>query len=111
MWSDQDGLEHRVPVVCGLGQSNLVNVQFACGRRFRVLNVVDDVTLECSAKQPIKLLNRPVGFAGKRLLTLRQKMLREYHDAPLRAASCALKLPSGNQSSRPLLITVIKSGM
>lgn len=55
MWSDQDGLEHRVPVVCGLGQSNLVNVQFACGRRFRVLNVVEDVTLECSAKQPIKL--------------------------------------------------------
>ena len=111
MWSDQDGLEHRVLVVCGLGQSDLVNVQFACGRRFRVLKVVEDVTLECSAKQPIKLLNRPVGFTGKRLMTLRQKMLRGYRDATSSSGLMRAKLPSGNQSSRPLLITVIKSGM
>jgi transposase InsO family protein len=31
---------------------DLVHDQFACGRRFRVLNVVDDVTRECLAAIP-----------------------------------------------------------
>jgi putative transposase len=29
-----------------------VHDQFACGRRFRVLNIVDDVTRECLAAIP-----------------------------------------------------------
>ena len=31
---------------------NFVHDQFACGRRFRILNVVDDVTRECLAAIP-----------------------------------------------------------
>ncbi|MDB5665618.1 MAG: Integrase catalytic region [Cypionkella sp.] len=31
------------------GSLDFVHDQFACGRRFRVLNVVDDVTRECLA--------------------------------------------------------------
>ncbi|MFW8642158.1 DDE-type integrase/transposase/recombinase [Rhizobium beringeri] len=31
---------------------DFVHDQFACGRRFRVLNVVDDVTRECLAAIP-----------------------------------------------------------
>src|SRR3979490_309690 len=31
---------------------NFVHDQFACGRRFRILNVVDDVTQECLAAIP-----------------------------------------------------------
>jgi putative transposase len=31
---------------------DFVHDQFACGRRFRVLNIVDDVTRECLAAVP-----------------------------------------------------------
>ena len=31
---------------------DFVHEQFACGRRFRILNVVDDVTRECLAAVP-----------------------------------------------------------
>ena len=34
------------------GRSILSHDQFACGRRFRILNVVDDVTRECLAAIP-----------------------------------------------------------
>jgi transposase InsO family protein len=42
-------IEARASARCSL---DFVNDQFACGRRFRVLNVVDDVTRECLAAIP-----------------------------------------------------------
>ncbi len=37
---------------------DFVHDQFACGRRFRVLNVVDDVTRECLAAIPDTSISR-----------------------------------------------------
>jgi hypothetical protein len=34
---------------------DFVHDQFACGRRFRILNVVDDVTRECLAAIPFAI--------------------------------------------------------
>ena len=40
---------------------DFVHDQFACGRRFRILNVVDDVTRECLAAIPdTSISGRPV---------------------------------------------------
>jgi transposase InsO family protein len=39
---------------------DFVHDQFACGRRFRVLNVVDDVTRECRAAVPFATGSRPM---------------------------------------------------
>jgi transposase InsO family protein len=40
---------------------DFVHDQFACGRRFRILNVVDDVTRECLAAVP------DTSISGKRV--------------------------------------------
>jgi hypothetical protein len=39
---------------------DFVHDQFACGRRFRILNVVDDVTRECLAAIPFAIGLEPV---------------------------------------------------
>jgi len=56
----------RVPIVVEAKQNarwslDFVHDQFACGRRFRILNVVDDVTRECLAAVP------DTSISGKRV--------------------------------------------
>ncbi|MGY3079461.1 transposase InsO family protein [Bradyrhizobium sp. LM6.10] len=41
------------------GRWTLSNDQFACGRRFRILNVVDDVTRECLGAIPDTSITGP----------------------------------------------------
>ena len=41
--------------------------QFAHGRRFRILNVVDDVTRECLAAVPFMRIRSDTSISGKRI--------------------------------------------
>ena len=54
------GRSHRRRGDCALLVSlDFVHDQLACGRRFRILNIVDDVTRECLAAIPDTSISRP----------------------------------------------------
>lgn len=59
----------RAPILIGARANarwslDFVHDQFACGRRFRVLNVVDDVTRECLAAIPDTSISRAAAWPG-----------------------------------------------
>ena len=54
---------------------DFVHDQFACGRRFRVLNIVDDVTRECLAAVP------DTSISGRRVARELADMVREARQA------------------------------
>jgi helix-turn-helix protein len=73
---------------------DFVHDQFACGRRFRILNIVDDVTRECLAAIP-ELQRPPSHF-------LLSQRVRGTITAPMSAASRALITTSrASSASKP----------
>ncbi len=57
---------------------DFVHDQFACGQRFRILNIVDDVTRECPAAIPDTSIS---GLrVGRELTTLIETAWQAWHD-------------------------------